>query len=85
MFFRIQVFQGPGFSRFFQVFQGPGFLGSKFFKVQVFPSPGFSGSKSFRVRVHGPGSGLEVAKNNHVTWQNHSVIAKFKIIKGLNG
>ena len=49
-FFRVQVFQGPGFSgsRFFwvQVFLGPGFSGSRFFRVQVFqgPGPGFGSS-----------------------------------------
>ena len=39
MFFRVYVFQGPGFSepRFFriQLIQGPGFLGSRFFRTQV--------------------------------------------------
>ena len=38
MFFRIQVFEAPGFS------------GSWFFCVQIFPDPGFSGSGS-RVRA----------------------------------
>ena len=39
MFFRVHVFQGPGFSGFslfrVQVFQGLGFLGSRFFSVRV--------------------------------------------------
>ena len=34
-----------------QVFQGPGFSGSRFFMVQVFHGPGFSGSRFFRVRI----------------------------------
>ena len=41
MIFRIQVFEGPGFS---------GFRFSRFFWVQVFLGPGFSRSRS-RVRV----------------------------------
>ena len=39
MFFRVHVFQGPGFSGFslfrVQIFQGLGFLGSRFFSVRV--------------------------------------------------
>ena len=54
-FFRVQVFQGLGFSesRFsrvqlfrVQVFQGPGFSASRFFWVQVFQGP---------VQGHDPG------------------------------
>ena len=51
-FFRVQVFQSPGFSgfRFFrvQVFQGPDFLGSRFFWVQVFKGPGPGSGSRFQ-------------------------------------
>ena len=49
-FLHKNAFQGPGFFRV-QVFQGPGFSGSRFFRVQVFLGPGFSGSRFFRVQV----------------------------------
>ena len=49
-FFRVQVFQIPGFS-------GSRFSESRFFRVLVFQGPGFLGS-GFRVRVQV----LEVAK-----------------------
>ena len=50
VFFRVQVFQSPGFSgsSLFraQYFQGPAYSGSRFFRIQVFlgPSPGFRSS-----------------------------------------
>ena len=46
-FFRVQVFEGPGFSD--QVFQGPSFSGIRFFRIQVFlgQSPG-SGSRFWK-------------------------------------
>ena len=67
--FRVQVFQGPGFSesgfsesRFFrvqvflsQVFLSSGFSESRFFRVQVFLSPVFSGSSFFWVLGLDPG------------------------------
>ena len=49
-FFRVQVFQIPGFS-------GSRFSESRFFRVLVFQGPGFLGSGS-RVRVQGPGPGF---------------------------
>ena len=60
MFFRVQVFQNPGFSgfRFFRVhvFQGLGFSESRFFRVRIFQGPGFSVSRLFKVQVlQGPG------------------------------
>ena len=63
MFFKVEVFQGPGFSgsRFFkvQVLQGPGFSRSKFFRVQVFQGSGFqSPGPGSRIRVQV----LEVAR-----------------------
>ena len=59
-FFRVQDFQGPGFSgfRFFrvQIFQGPGFSWSRSFRVQVFQGLAFSGSRFFRFQAFlGPG------------------------------
>ena len=49
MFFRVQVFQSPGFSGSslfrIQVFQGPGYSWPRFFRVQVFQGPS-SGSRS---------------------------------------
>ena len=67
--FRVEVFQGPGFSesgfsesRFFrvqvflrQVFLSSGFSESRFFRVQVFLSPVFSGSSFFWVLGLDPG------------------------------
>ena len=63
VFFRVQVFQSPGFSgsSLFraQYFQGPGYSGHSIFRVQVIQSPGFSGSRFFRVQVFlGPSPGF---------------------------
>ena len=48
MFFKVQFFQGPGFSS------------SWFFQVQFFLDPGFSGSRFFRVWFQCPGPGFRM-------------------------
>ena len=66
-FFRIHVFQGPGFFVFsflgVQIFQRPVFLGSRFFRVQIFQGPCFSGTRFFWVYVFqspSPASGSRI-------------------------
>ena len=51
-FLHKNAFQGPGFFRV-QVFQGPGFSGSRFFRVQVFqdPAPSFISSLALHIQL----------------------------------
>ena len=64
MFFRVYVFQDPGFSesRFFrvQLIQGPDFSGSRFFRVQVQGlGPGFTSSLKYLVYPFNKAAGLK--------------------------
>ena len=68
-FFRVQVFQDPGFS-------GSRFLGCRFFRFQACQGPGFSGSGS-RVQVQSPGPGFRSSLGSPANWLATSYSTKF--------
>ena len=82
-FFRVQVFQGPGFSwsRFFRVedIQDPGFSGSRYFRVQVFPGPGLSGCRFFRVQSFQGGPGFRSSQQIIHNFQKAVLLNQFCI------